>query len=79
MSSPGGRVSELPPLAQTDGIGCSNGRTSRATDLRNSAVAAIERGLRGVNESPVDLEAALTLTAGLGPAVLGDDVGGLAS
>ncbi len=31
---------------------------------------------RGVNESPVELEAALTLAAGLGPAVLGDaDVG----
>jgi DNA-binding PucR family transcriptional regulator len=27
---------------------------------------------RGVNESPVELEAALTLAAGLGPAVLGD-------
>jgi DNA-binding PucR family transcriptional regulator len=27
---------------------------------------------RGVNESPVDLEAALTLAAGLGPAVLED-------
>ena len=35
---------------------------------------------RGVNESPVELEAALTLAAGLGPAVLEDpDVGGLAS
>jgi DNA-binding PucR family transcriptional regulator len=35
---------------------------------------------RGVNESPVELEAALTLAAGLGPAVLGDpDVGVLAS
>jgi DNA-binding PucR family transcriptional regulator len=35
---------------------------------------------RGVNESPVELEAALMLAAGLGPAVLGDpDVGVLAS
>jgi hypothetical protein len=35
---------------------------------------------RGVNERPVELEAALTLAAGLGPAVLGDpDVGALAS
>ncbi len=33
---------------------------------------------RGVNESPVELEAALTLAAGLGPAVLGDpDAGAL--
>ena len=34
---------------------------------------------RGVNESPVELEAALTLAAGLGPAVLGHpDKGALA-